>query len=1117
MTRVPRTTLMALALLLLRPLGAQQVGKEWRQSPKRKPSEIVSGMPVGRVADNPNDRGDWLLYWYGGRPTLDYLKFRMGLAQREMVRWPDRVPGRPEFKTQPSASAQLVAGTWRSIGPLKEPVTGSRPDMTSGRLVDIVTHPTDTQILYVATGAGGVFKTTNANFASLSAWNWTNITDSIPSTSSGGSTSVGALAMSPADPNTLYLGMGDREGNTVGNSASDNIGFYKSTDGGVTWSSPVILGSATLTYGILPLSASVVLVGGTDGLYRSGNGGTSFTKITSGLSADAVWSIQAFTPSDLICTQWGTGNGSIYYSTDGGLTWTVAPISGFPGTPTRMTVATSASSATTGWAIASLTTGSFAKGLLKTTDKGHTWTYIAAPTAPGSMFQKYSTQTAGDGGQATYNQGIAVDPADVNKVWVGANPAMYRTLDGGVTWIQMAYGYDSDTVFAHPDYHCSAWAKTGTPILFMGNDGGICIVRDPYRTTIPRSNSSASQPSDPTFIDNRWNQGINSYQVWKFGNTTAASPAGAKDFVVVGLQDNDTRARVDDGSGLGNSTSFDNVAGGDGTAGNIHAVNGNQAMGAQPSLNIFRTMDGWSTANYAVSGITDAGGANAPFVVNLVPDLSDATGNTIYTHSTKNIYKTTNYATSWTALGNSGIDSTRNIRNLGVSKSSPQTLAVVTTGGLGFITTNAGASWTPFGTIPNNSFSMSFVWFDTGNSQIIYAGSVAQVPAANHLWKSTDGGSSWAGIDSNPGFPFGIPVEALINDPTNPNILYAATDLGVYRSGDKGATWSRFGSGFPLVNVKDIYIAPDASFIRAATFGRGVWEITASSTPTPTLTSFNPTSAFANTIVTLTGTNFTGATSVKYNGTSATFNFLSDTSIQSTVPLGATTGPISVTTPGGTATSSTNFTVLVTPPAISSFNPTSGPVGIAVTITGTNLTGASSLTFNSAPAVFTVASPTTITTTVPAGATTGPIAVTTPGGIGVGATFTVTIPLAPTITSFTANPGTILTGSSSTLNWTVNGATSLSIAGVGSVTGSSTSVSPSATTTFVLTASNSGGTVTANATVNVKTKDQDGSGSVDVLDLAYFARYFGTSNVAADLNGDGIVDDLDITIFLTGF
>jgi hypothetical protein len=81
------------------------------------------------------------------------------------------------------------------------------------------------------------------------------------------------------------------------------------------------------------------------------------------------------------------------------------------------------------------------------------------------------------------------------------------------------------------------------------------------------------------------------------------------------------------------------------------------------------------------------------------------------------------------------------------------------------------------------------------------------------------------------------------------------------------------------------------------------------STSAPTITSFSPTSGPVGATVTINGTNFTGATSVKFNGVSATFIVNSATKITATVPTGATTGTVSVTTPGGTATSTSNFTV----------------------------------------------------------------------------------------------------------------------------------------------------------------------------------------------------------------
>src|SRR5207253_111649 len=156
------------------------------------------------------------------------------------------------------------------------------------------------------------------------------------------------------------------------------------------------------------------------------------------------------------------------------------------------------------------------------------------------------------------------------------------------------------------------------------------------------------------------------------------------------------------------------------------------------------------------------------------------------------------------------------------------------------------------------------------------------------------------------------------------------------------------------------------------------------------------------------------------------FTVTSDTAIRATVPAGATTGPLSVTTPGGTATSASSFTV-VSPPTIASFTPTSGPVGTSVTISGTNFTGATSVTFNGVGATFTVTSGTAIRATVPAGATTGPLSVTTPGGTATSASaFAVLNP--PTIASF--SPGSGPVGTTVTISGTnFSGATSVAFNG----------------------------------------------------------------------------------------
>ncbi len=160
----------------------------------------------------------------------------------------------------------------------------------------------------------------------------------------------------------------------------------------------------------------------------------------------------------------------------------------------------------------------------------------------------------------------------------------------------------------------------------------------------------------------------------------------------------------------------------------------------------------------------------------------------------------------------------------------------------------------------------------------------------------------------------------------------------------------------------------------------------------PTISSFSPTSGPVGTSVRINGTGLGGATAVRFNGVAAasfTVN-AQGTRIDTKVPSGATTGRITVTTSGGTATSATNFTVTSAAPKISSFSPTSGRTGTAVTITGTAFTGATAVRFGGVGASFAVNSATQISVTVPVGAVTGKISVTTPAGTGTSATtFTV--------------------------------------------------------------------------------------------------------------------------------
>jgi hypothetical protein len=194
----------------------------------------------------------------------------------------------------------------------------------------------------------------------------------------------------------------------------------------------------------------------------------------------------------------------------------------------------------------------------------------------------------------------------------------------------------------------------------------------------------------------------------------------------------------------------------------------------------------------------------------------------------------------------------------------------------------------------------------------------------------------------------------------------------------------------------------------------------------PVITSFTPSSGAAGSDVTITGTNFIGAASVKFGGTeAASFTVNSSTEISAVVGSGST-GKISVTTPKGTSLSPSSFT-FVAAPTISNFTPSSGAAGSEVTITGTNFTGATSLKFGGTEAAsFTVNSGSEISAVVGSGST-GVVSVITPYGTAVSLSTFTFVP-APTISNFTPSSGT--TGSEVTITGTnFSGATSVKFGG----------------------------------------------------------------------------------------
>ncbi|MBS0556195.1 MAG: hypothetical protein JSR27_02145 [Proteobacteria bacterium] len=807
----------------------------------------VTGFAVEHDSDDATARRQAMYEWY----TDDYShhgeegftnqkqlyfapefeRFLNDIARQERSRFAALLPGTAQRTNSPSAA--LAAGSWTNIGPNNANFAqngGTLYVTDSGRANVILTDPNNANTIYIGFSGGGVWKSTDGG----STW--------VPKTETLGSLSVGSLAMDPSNSNTLYLGLGDPFDGT-------GIGLVKSTDGGDTWSNPVYLGNSTVIANIeiARSSPQIVLAATNAGLYRSTDGGTSFSKVTiaTGQSADPyVWTLAWGGSNTFVLgleaayANMGTGSstlGQIWRSTDNGATWTqssgVTNLNGATDNGVgRMYIAAAPSNRNIMYAEAANmnegSSGTDFADIFKSTDNGVTWTGMGKTAVNGSTYKSYTNTNSESknlstllNGQGWYNLLVLIDANDPNVAYFGGALLLVRTNDGGTSYRQVSNWLAQFSLpYVHADFHGGTTTSAGT--LYVGTDGGI------FRST--DAATSAASNTTPTFTDTL-NKGIASHLVYQVGSSTNNTSS-----VVVGLQDNGTRVRV------GSTSTFNQIIGGDGFGCDVNQGDATKMLGSLYYSRVYRSTNSGTSFASACSGITECNNSStAPFKTVLSRWAGDSTGNTVFTFSNTKIYKTTNYATSWTALGTSGLPtSSLYIRGVGAAKSSANTVGAVTNGGRAYLTSNGGTSWTQIGnanasgagSLPGNGASLSWITFDPTNANIIYIASVAPSLTASHIWRTTNSGTSWAAIDgAATGFPSGVPVNAVFVDPSTPTTLYAATQLGVYFSEDSGGSWTRYGADMPLVNVTDLYLASDGSLTRAATFGRSVWQYAQSS------------------------------------------------------------------------------------------------------------------------------------------------------------------------------------------------------------------------------------------------------------------------------------------------
>lgn len=685
-------------------------------------------------------------------------------------------------KTHPELDFKSgVPANWSFVGPSTTP--GGYNGL--GRINCIAFHPTNVNTFWVGTPAGGLWKTTNGGTS------WSTNTDNLPVLG------VSDIAIDYTDPNIMYIATGDGDfgslsamnGSSVGDTKS--IGILKSTDGGSTWNTTGmnwdVMSSKLIRRLVMnPVYHMELLAATSDGIYRTLDGGTSWTQVQSGYFMDVEYKPNNSDTAYAATYSLSGGNAKIHRTTDYGGTWqNVATIA----EAKRINLAV-----TPDWpelvdALCSNTSSGLA-GLWYSGNSGGSFSQYFDADCSNNMLN-IDENGSGCGGQGYYDLAYAINPNNASDIWLGGVNT-WNSIDDGTNWFIKtiwAPGINSSPV-VHADKHFIAFHPLQPGTLFECNDGGL------YKTT----NGGASW----TDLSN----GLQISQMYRLGVSQTIS-----NNVICGLQDNGTREIYN------NNWYQPSAIGGDGMECLIDYSNPNIEYATYSYGKLTRTDDFWAT--------TDVISHNIPGMLNYVNTYGRHSGSWVtpfVIHPTNpqtlfagyhNVWKTTDRGDSWTQIGNLGLSTP--LKSIAVAPSNPNTIYAATYDTL-FLTTNGGTNWSYLPLILPNA-KITYIAVDPSDSQRLYI-TMSGYNAGNKVFMSPDGGVNWYNYSGS--LP-NVPVNCIVYQTGTNEGLYIGTDLGVYYTDGSMNDWIPFQSGLPNVVVTELEISYNDNQLWASTFGRGLW------------------------------------------------------------------------------------------------------------------------------------------------------------------------------------------------------------------------------------------------------------------------------------------------------
>jgi photosystem II stability/assembly factor-like uncharacterized protein len=683
----------------------------------------------------------------------------------------------------------------------------------SGRIADIAIQPHDNNEWYVAVGSGGVWKTTNAGVT------WKPVFDKQPSYS------IGCVAIDPKNPFVIWIGTGENVG---GRHVGYGDGIYRSEDGGATWKNIGLKESHHISEIIIhPEDSGIIWVaaqgplwskGGDRGLYKSGDGGKNWKRVL----GDAEWVgvtdilIDPRNPDRLYAATWqrhrnvaaymGGGPGSgIHRSGDGGETWEKLT-KGLPESDMgKIGLAISPQQPDVLYAAIELDRRTGA--VYRSADRGASW-------------QKQSEAVSGATGPHYYQE-LYASPHRFDRLYL-VDVRMQISEDGGKNFQRMKEEHK------HSDNHALVFRADDPDYLLVGTDGGLY--------------ESFDLAENWRFIAN--------FPVTQFYKV-ALDDAEPFYNIYGGTQDNNTQggpSRTDNVHGIRNADWFITLFG-DGHQPATEPGNPGIIYSEWQQGNLAR-IDRSSGEIVYIQPQPEAGETYERFNWDAPILLSPHSPTRLY-FASQRVWRSDDRGNSWTIVSG---DLTRNqeritlpimdktwswdspwdmgamsnyntITSLAESPLQEGLIYAGTDDGLVQITEDGGKNWRKLEVgslpgVPKTAF-VNDIKADLHDADIVY------IALDNHkfgdlnpyLLKSGNRGKTWQSIKGN--IPARTLIWRLVQDHVKPNLLFAATEFGIYFTVDGGTRWIKLIGDVPTISFRDLAIQRRENDLVGASFGRG--------------------------------------------------------------------------------------------------------------------------------------------------------------------------------------------------------------------------------------------------------------------------------------------------------